>query len=102
MSKDLICYPSKEQAFTDSRTNAVHKQNTKSPEKGQSAGNQDIVTTSITIPASLFKAGKMRAEQQFRSFSQYIRNLVNQDIMRASHPDSKGLPNCDDGGTKPY
>ncbi|HRZ47752.1 MAG TPA: hypothetical protein P5555_21465, partial [Candidatus Paceibacterota bacterium] len=48
-----------------------------------------LVTTSITIPEDLFGAGKSRAEQQFRSFSQYVRNLIHQDVLRASHRDSR-------------
>lgn len=70
---------------TNSRTtDNVQKTPQKTVRKGEPPpASHALVTTSITIPADLFDAGKNRAEQQFRSFSQYVRNLIHQVLAAA-------------------
>jgi hypothetical protein len=44
--------------------------------------NNDIVTTSISISKSLFKAARSKAAREYRSFSQHISYLIDTDLKR--------------------
>ena len=46
------------------------------------SGNNDIVTTSISISKSLYKAAKIRAAREYRSFSQHVSYLIDADLRR--------------------
>jgi hypothetical protein len=50
------------------------------------SANRELTATSISIPVTLYKQGKLRAERSFRTFSQYVSYLIDQDIKRDQLP----------------
>ncbi len=49
--------------------------------------NNDIVTTSISISRSLYKAAKAKAALEYRSFSQHVSYLIDLDLKRQKRKD---------------
>jgi len=45
--------------------------------------DRDVVTTSISIKSTLLEQAKERAAHTYRTFSQYVSFLVDQDLRRA-------------------
>lgn len=45
--------------------------------------DRDVVTTSISIKSTLLEQAKERAAHTYRTFSQYVSFLVDQDLKRS-------------------
>jgi hypothetical protein len=45
-----------------------------------------LTTTSISIPNSLLQSAKIKAAQSFRTFSQYVSYLIDQDLSKDKSP----------------
>lgn len=50
--------------------------------KGLMSDERRLTTTSISIPNALLQAAKVKAAQSFRTFSQYVSFLIDQDLSR--------------------
>ncbi len=46
------------------------------------SSNRELTTTSISIPTPLLEQGKAKATRSFRTFSQYVSLLIDQDLNR--------------------
>jgi hypothetical protein len=46
------------------------------------SANREPIATWISIPVTVYEQGKLRAERSFRTFSQYVSYVIDQDIKR--------------------
>jgi hypothetical protein len=48
--------------------------------------DRNLTTTSISIPCSLLERAKVQAALSYRTFSQYVSFLIDQDLNRNGSP----------------
>jgi hypothetical protein len=47
------------------------------------SNNRDLITTSVSIPSDLIERARARAAASYRTFSQYVSYLIDQDLSQA-------------------
>ena len=53
------------------------------------SGNRDLVTTSVSIPSELLERAKVRASASYRTLSQYVCYLIDQELVRSEAEEAR-------------